>query len=425
MFKKEKNSNLTSKTTLRKIKKQVKGITLIALVVTIIVLLILAGVALNLTIGENGLFTRAQNAANTWQLAEQNEQNAMNNLASWMDSVLGSNNSGNNQNTETLVDAFKSNKIKTGDYIDYINPSSDPYTSPADRNGYANQTFEVDPNMKWRVLGLSEDGNHLLITTEKPIGKSSSTDSEISSDQYYYLQGAEGAFYSVDYTLTENGKQVTYNGELDNICSIYANNYADETRSITADDINNLLGLVVIEEGDHKGVFKKSDIEEGNYSEDKNIIGSIGSKGLGDSITWKDGWNTPVSKLYPEQYLAPEAGTNYPLTSYAYWYLDISNLESFTPNSDLGITETIYDMLFRGTENLTPYWLACIGGRLNLGYVSFGPGSVVEGGVCCGNYDLFYSKGNSGNGKLYVRPVVSLKSDVSINDINVTSTELE
>ena len=70
---------------LKKIKKDVKGITLIALVVTIIVLLILAGIALNLTIGENGLFTRAQNAANTWQLAEQNEQNAMNSLASWID----------------------------------------------------------------------------------------------------------------------------------------------------------------------------------------------------------------------------------------------------------------------------------------------------------------------------------------------------
>ena len=61
----------------KKMKKQVKGITLIALVVTIIVLLILAGIALNLTIGENGLFTRAQNAANTWQLAEQNEQQAL------------------------------------------------------------------------------------------------------------------------------------------------------------------------------------------------------------------------------------------------------------------------------------------------------------------------------------------------------------
>ncbi len=46
--------------TIRKIKKQVRGITLIALVVTIIVLLILAAVAINLTIGENGIFTKAQ-----------------------------------------------------------------------------------------------------------------------------------------------------------------------------------------------------------------------------------------------------------------------------------------------------------------------------------------------------------------------------
>ena len=57
MDKTEKNKNLT-----RKIKKQAKGITLIALVVTIIVLLILAGVALNLTIGQNGIFTRANEA---------------------------------------------------------------------------------------------------------------------------------------------------------------------------------------------------------------------------------------------------------------------------------------------------------------------------------------------------------------------------
>ena len=45
-----------------KMKKNVKGITLVALVVTIIVLLILAGVAISLTIGSNGIFSRAQTA---------------------------------------------------------------------------------------------------------------------------------------------------------------------------------------------------------------------------------------------------------------------------------------------------------------------------------------------------------------------------
>ena len=39
-----------------------KGITLVALVVTIVVLLILAGVSINLVLGENGLITQAKNA---------------------------------------------------------------------------------------------------------------------------------------------------------------------------------------------------------------------------------------------------------------------------------------------------------------------------------------------------------------------------
>ena len=73
---------------LKKLKKQVKGITLIALVVTIIVLLILAGVALNLTIGDNGLFKRAQNAVDTWQMAEINEQKEMDKAMDELDNYL-------------------------------------------------------------------------------------------------------------------------------------------------------------------------------------------------------------------------------------------------------------------------------------------------------------------------------------------------
>ena len=42
--------------------KNSNGITLIALVISIIVMLILAGVSLNATIGDNGIITQAQNA---------------------------------------------------------------------------------------------------------------------------------------------------------------------------------------------------------------------------------------------------------------------------------------------------------------------------------------------------------------------------
>ena len=67
--------------------KEEKGITLVALVVTIIVLLILAGVAISLSIGNNGIFNRAQNAADTWRNAEANEATTMNQFDKDFDSV--------------------------------------------------------------------------------------------------------------------------------------------------------------------------------------------------------------------------------------------------------------------------------------------------------------------------------------------------
>ena len=54
---------------LRKKTRKMKGITLIALVVTIVVLLILAGVSINLVIGDNGIITRAKEAASQTEVA--------------------------------------------------------------------------------------------------------------------------------------------------------------------------------------------------------------------------------------------------------------------------------------------------------------------------------------------------------------------
>ena len=86
MYKTEKNKKLT-KEKLEQLKKKTKGITLIALVVTIIVLLILAGVAINLSIGQNGIFSRAKDATSTWRNAEANEQLTMGELVDKIDKV--------------------------------------------------------------------------------------------------------------------------------------------------------------------------------------------------------------------------------------------------------------------------------------------------------------------------------------------------
>lgn len=68
--------------------KKERGITLVALVVTIIVLLILAGVAISLTIGSNGIFTRSQNAVDRYQDAAEAENTEMKTFENEFDNVV-------------------------------------------------------------------------------------------------------------------------------------------------------------------------------------------------------------------------------------------------------------------------------------------------------------------------------------------------
>ncbi len=124
MDKTGKNKNFMRKNILRKIEKQIKGITLIALVVTIIVLLILAGVALNLTIGQNGIFSRAndtvvinENASVYEQLqmviADYQMEDIQNKTSTNMLDKLASNGIINEDNTLN-VDTLMGKTMKTG-----------------------------------------------------------------------------------------------------------------------------------------------------------------------------------------------------------------------------------------------------------------------------------------------------------------------
>lgn len=60
--------------------KNQKGITLVSLVITIIVLLILATVAITMAINSDGLFTKANTAANEYKNAVANEAIVVNDL---------------------------------------------------------------------------------------------------------------------------------------------------------------------------------------------------------------------------------------------------------------------------------------------------------------------------------------------------------
>ena len=81
-----------------------KGITLIALVVTVIVLIILAGVSINLVLGENGIVNKAKKAKENMELAQTEEEKELNELYAQLEA----------ENTEKKTNKANAPKLLTG-----------------------------------------------------------------------------------------------------------------------------------------------------------------------------------------------------------------------------------------------------------------------------------------------------------------------
>ena len=147
---------------IRKIKKQVKGITLIALVVTIIVLLILAGIALNLTIGQNGIFTRAQKSVNTWRNAETNEQLAMGELEDWMDGYLNGNGGSGTGGETTTVGDLKPGEGEEVTILDETTEVEDGLENKVVIPGGFGIASDSGTNVEDGIVIEDEDGNQFV-----------------------------------------------------------------------------------------------------------------------------------------------------------------------------------------------------------------------------------------------------------------------
>ena len=85
--------------------KNNKGITLVALVVTIVVLLILAGVSINLVLGDNGIVKKAQDAKTKTEEDQENMLTGMNQLADEIDNLTGGNGGGLDTNVPEAATA--------------------------------------------------------------------------------------------------------------------------------------------------------------------------------------------------------------------------------------------------------------------------------------------------------------------------------
>ena len=220
----EKQNLKRNKITMKELKKQVKGITLIALVVTIIVLLILAGVALSLTVGDNGLFRRAENAANTWQMAEQNEQSEMEQAGEFIDDYA---------NNITRVDGVP---IPNGFYYVGGEENTGLIISDSDEDANKGDNLEaseyVGNQFVW--VPVSNPGNYFidetatLNTKATGAGEGNEVTTNVysnltirSGDQSYFTAGAPGT------EKTEDGDNVTREPDVLSNFDIYAQYYDD------------------------------------------------------------------------------------------------------------------------------------------------------------------------------------------------------
>ena len=426
--------------------KKEKGITLIALVITIIVLLILAGVTIVMLTGDNGILTKARTAQTTNDEETAKEQIKI--------AVMGSYGKDGELNYDDLkqnlgqigitglpdtasyplkvtLDGVKATikengevefgkTIEVGDYVDYdptleANTRDLTYTSTTDKTGAdSDQGFNVstykNAGYGWRVLGV-KNGKIRLIS-EEFIGAGDYTD---SNRTYYTLKGQKGYINGIE--------------ELNKISAIFGHGKgAESATSITVDDINAITGYNPTTAKYGKGYFT----EYGN-----KVIYKRGSgTALSSSATNGQTWSGPQSIF---NYYDKSTKKFVPLTSGStgitstYYYYNPTTLNSNREKPIKGVDEsgvynTEYQMLFgkytvdqnnyfrsfTGTGTAPQYWLASECASADSDHVGWALRRVNDGGVNNGNFYLYNSSGSESDFSFGVRPVVSLKSDISL-----------
>ena len=171
------------------------GITLVALVITVIILIILAGVSLNLALGENGIFVKSKEAVDKYKDEAQKEQNTLENMYKDMQTETG----GDDTSTAGTLDV---NNLTIGEAINAKNYGEmTDYTSNGD---------EEDENTTttggWRLFYQDEKCTYLI------------------SDNLVYESGTTGFKPSDYYTEYQSGANVSIVGQRLNSKLIGKNN---------------------------------------------------------------------------------------------------------------------------------------------------------------------------------------------------------
>ena len=255
--------------------KNKKGITLVALVVTIVVLLILAGVSINLVLGNNGIIAKAKEAKRKSAEASQNDLKGMNGLVSEMEGALA----GSGTDTKVPAEATK----ETAPYF-----PNNTFTKKEGTN-LDNGLVIQDASKNEYVWVVVPRTKAVYATTG--LGKTTFTDAD---------------YTSIENDLKEYTK--TYRGS-----TSYSDTYTTDTYNVgwlTSDEYTELKNSML------KSVYENGGFYVGRY--EAGIDTTTGTNRTSDGPTNSDGkytiegMPTPVTKAdaYPYTYVTRTQAQN-------------------------------------------------------------------------------------------------------------------
>ena len=360
------------------LKKTEKGITLVALVVTIVVLLILAGVSINLVLGNNGIIAKAKEAETKSAEASQNDLKGMNALAEEMNNALGE---------KPKVDL---SKYKIGDSVNYTyDPASSSYTLESKYSGYSsNQTIAQTTGLTWKVLNVDKENDTVDIISTNPTSSTVIFANILGYNNGPYLMNEICKAQYSNKTLGVNARSI---------------NLLDMEKHLTPTGITNRNAYTSSVKYGTTKTYPSNTKYPSLYANQKGAGPNITEAEASKKITQPD--TTKGNDPYEESKPIVPKGTTEP-----------TNDSTYGTGSPLTVTQTYYNISINDTNygtassilaNSTYFWVAAR-------YVGTSSSTAIFGlrfarTDTYGGY-MFFSGGDTDGINYALRPIVSLPS---------------
>ena len=370
---------------MKKILKNAKGITLVALVSTIVILLILAGISIS-ALTNTGIFQKAKEAKQKSDDAALDQNTKLDEYEKELDQYL----------PQKLIDKVNDGTIKVGDYISYTpdgasteNILQELATYSGSKNEYTTSTLtqEIDKEtgLKWRVLDV-KDGKVRLIS-DRP------TTSKIT------LSGAKG-YNNAVYLLDKTCKTLYNNSKL-----------ASNVQNLKIEDIQDYLAYDYTQ-------YTNSNVDTGKYGGTKEYEANKNYPNI--FAKEKTGWVNGIkgTELNLSEQTTPinetktTASEKIKITQ-TYWDKTMSANDFDGENKEM-----YYKLFINNGSNYPAYWMSSRCVNANSDNANFLVRRVDSGLV--GARNLCDSGGCEFSYVFAFRPVITLNSNVQVTSGNGT-----